>query len=334
MYRILSMQIGMITIPALNRTCVRFVLVIACVLSIVIGPSVCLGQTEDVELIAAERILNDGIIQELVFSNLEQAEDLYFTVVTQYGRYRHVAAHALLRIAGCKEKGKAFTEARDLYIRVIREYSEIQDAILIAQSYLEALKPLYRTSQITIVTPYGGEIIDYNNNHDIWWFGGTEGGKVRIELLKNDIPYLSIHENADNTGNYRWITRLADPQDSSNDFKIRITDLDQPALQGKSDSTFSITILEVNEPDDDDVYKIGDDIRIAWTDSFWLNSVRIELLQRGIVRKVIVDGYDNLGEYIWPIPDDCLPGYDYQIRVTDLTLKSSNISEGYFTITP
>jgi len=319
---------------ALNRIPALFVLGSIITFSVIVSPSVCRGQTNESERIVAERILNDGIVQELVYGNLEEAEDLYYTVVRQYGHFRRLAAQALIRMAGCKEKKKAYTEARDIYIRVIREYINIEEAVLFAQSYLQELEPYYHTSEMTIISPNGNENIDYNNDYYIRWFGGTEGGKVRIELLKDDIPHLCIEENTENSYIYRWIALLADPQDSGNDFTIRISDVANPENQDVSDSTFAITILEVLKPDDDDVFAVGDDIRIVWTNNYWMNSVKIELLQRGIVTRVIVEKMDNLGEKIWTIPDDCRPGYDYQIRVTDMTLEASNESWGYFTITP
>jgi len=319
---------------ALNCVFALFMLGSITTFSVTISPSVCRGQIDEAERIVAERIFNDGIVQELVYGNVEEAEDLYYTVVRQYGHFRRLAAQALIRVAGCKEKKKAYIEARDLYIRVIREYSNIEEAVLFAQSYLQKLEPYYHTSEITIISPNGSEIIEYNNNFKIRWFGGTEGGKVKIELLKDDIPHLCIEENTENSGTYWWIAILADPQDMGNDFTIRISDIANPEIQGVSDATFTITQLEVTKPGDDDVFTIGDDVRIVWTQYYWLNTVKIELLQRGVVTRIIVEEMDNLGEKFWTIPDDCRPGVDYQIRVTDMTLELCDESMGYFTIKP
>src|SRR6266487_122002 len=67
--------------------------------------------------------------------NYPAAIEAYKRFVTQYGKNRALAAKALIRMAECHQRlGNA--EARVIYERVLREYSDQKDAVCAAKARL------------------------------------------------------------------------------------------------------------------------------------------------------------------------------------------------------
>src|SRR5262245_62011639 len=104
-------------------------------------PLVLLGQN-------AQEIYQRGLVQEQAAGNLNEAIRLYLEAVKEAGKDRTLAAKALIRAAGSKEK-LGQPEAAEMYAEVMRVYPEQREQTRVAQARLAALR------RISPSTPQG-----------------------------------------------------------------------------------------------------------------------------------------------------------------------------------
>jgi Tol biopolymer transport system component len=87
--------------------------------------------------------LQSAIRTETVDGDLSAAIKKYRAIVERYAQDRAIVATALVRMAECYQKlGDA--EARRIYERVLRDYAEQQDAVVLARSRLVTTEPTVR----------------------------------------------------------------------------------------------------------------------------------------------------------------------------------------------
>lgn len=86
----------------------------------------------------AEVLLQAALDKELLEGELEEAIRLYTNLRERYGSDRAVAAHALAQIGHCYEK-LGNPEARKIYERVRKEYSDQREAVRLARQGLTRL---------------------------------------------------------------------------------------------------------------------------------------------------------------------------------------------------
>ena len=105
---------------------------------------------------SAQVALRAAIKIETIDGNLKGAIEVYAKIVAQYPNSRRVAAEALARMAGCYEHlGAAQAdEARKVYERIVREFSDQTALVAQAQARLSAL-PLSHHRGLT-TPPDGG----------------------------------------------------------------------------------------------------------------------------------------------------------------------------------
>ncbi len=279
---------------------------------------------------AARNLLNDGIIQEIVYGDLEEAISIYSELLYKYSKHRRIAALALLRIGNCYEQLERIDEARVNYARVQRDYEDIVDLMLIVRSRLRDLEvafPLFLTE------PNNGELFEVGNNHTITWNGGPPGGDVRIDLYKGGVFFESIIERTFNDGLHEWVIPMVHTV-AANDYRIRITDADNEFVWDESDVDFRIAPLEVTSPNGGEHLSRGETYSITWIRSYSRHEVKIELIKNGDFFGIISPKTKNIGLYVWTIPDTCNISSEYQIKITDLYWNTFDISDAYFSITP
>jgi hypothetical protein len=89
----------------------------------------------------AQEIYQRGLVQEQAAGKLPEAIELYLQVAKEAGKDRTLAAKALIRAAGAKEK-LGQPEAADLYSEVLRVYPEQRDQAQQAKMRLASLRLL------------------------------------------------------------------------------------------------------------------------------------------------------------------------------------------------
>ena len=105
----------------------------AILLSLILGLNQAIAQS-------AEELLPKGIQLEEVKGELEQAIEVYQTIVNDYPENRPVAAKAYFHMGLCYEKlGKE--EAKKVYTHLIRDYSDQGEMVTEAKARLAALYP-------------------------------------------------------------------------------------------------------------------------------------------------------------------------------------------------
>jgi hypothetical protein len=109
----------------------------------------------------AQELYQRGLVQEHANGNLDEAIKLYSQAAKTAGKDRALAAKALIRLAGSKEKLGRQTEAADAYAEVVRSYPEQRTEVSIAQDRLNQLRralalPSQKSSQTRALTDVSG----------------------------------------------------------------------------------------------------------------------------------------------------------------------------------
>jgi len=91
------------------------------------------------------------------------------------------------------------------------------------------------TSEITVVSPNGGESWLAGTSNTITWTSNISDD-VKIELYKGGNIFYTIANSTSNVGNYLWA--IPDTLHSGNDFKVKITSVLDSSITDYSDSGF------------------------------------------------------------------------------------------------
>jgi len=91
------------------------------------------------------------------------------------------------------------------------------------------------TSEITVVSPNGGESWLAGTSNTITWTSNISDN-VKIELYKGGNIFYTIANSISNVGNYLWT--IPDTLHSGNDFKVKITSVLDSSITDYSDSGF------------------------------------------------------------------------------------------------
>jgi hypothetical protein len=111
---------------------------------------------------------------------------------------------------------------------------------------LKTVYPTYRTraiaaNSIAIDSPKGGEVMTVGGTQRISWRSSGVTGNVKIELYKSGALERVINASTYNDRVYDW-TVPADVAGGA-DYKIKITSVNEPAISGMSDATFTIKVV-------------------------------------------------------------------------------------------
>lgn len=190
---------------------------------------------------------------------------------------------------------------------------------------------LFEPCSLALTRPAGGETWVVGEARPIEWaVDGFCGGTVTIDLLLEGELCQILALDAPNDGRFDWI--VAQCGEESGPYTVRITDPFSGAA-AVSAGAFSIAIPS-------DVRLIapngGEDWITGWTDAITWSapgaSIKLELLHAGEPCAVIAEAIPNTGRFPWsPVP--CVAAQEgYTIRVTDLELDESDVSDGPFAI--
>jgi len=92
---------------------------------------------------------------------------------------------------------------------------------------------------VLVLSPNGGESLGRGTTNDIQW-SSTVTGNVKIELYKGGSLAATLSTNEVNDGSYLWAIPV--DQTLAADYKIKISNVDNPSYTDLSDANFSIAI--------------------------------------------------------------------------------------------
>jgi hypothetical protein len=188
------------------------------------------------------------------------------------------------------------------------------------------------TGGITVNSPNGGESWTAGTIQDINWADNiTED--VKIDLYKGGSFHTEINQSTTSDGRYNWTIPF--DLESGNDYKVKITSVDNPGLLFDfSDADFTIidNQVTVTSPNGGEQWLDTDDQLITWTDNLTGN-VEIQLFKNDVFHSSITTSTPSDGEYTWNIPGNTPSGDDYKVKI--LSADDGNIfdmSDGSFEI--
>jgi hypothetical protein len=188
---------------------------------------------------------------------------------------------------------------------------------------------------IKVVSPNGGEVIQYNTTTEIQWTSENVMF-VKIEYTTNGGASWNVITNSvESIGTYSWKTV---PNISSKQCRIRISDAANGTSSDISDNNFEITnaiikSIKVISPNGGEKWEAGSVQNITWNASN-VNSVTIELsTNQGSAWTLLADTVSG-GAYQWSIATT-LNSVQCQIRIRDKVDNTiSDVSDANFTIEP
>jgi hypothetical protein len=196
------------------------------------------------------------------------------------------------------------------------------------------------TNMITVIAPNGGETWITGCPTVIHWISTAAISPVKIELFKNNLPFMTICPQVPAGQNsFTWI-----PPNSivpGNDFRVKVSSLINTTGFDFSDNNFSILrgTITVNAPNGGETWVKGTMHPILWSDNI-CDNVRIELWKGGAFNMVIATSVPSNGTFNWVVPNvaTLLPGNDYKVKIVGLGISTSatnmvfDFSDGNFSI--
>ncbi len=177
---------------------------------------------------------------------------------------------------------------------------------------------------IEVLIPNGGQAWVAGSQHEITWDWYNLGGNVKIEYSKDDFasPAISIVASTENDGSYMWNPI---PNDPSTTVKVRITSVDIPTVNDKSDGYFSILAplspwFEILVPNGGQQWMVGTAHEILWTSGNVTGNVDLLYSKDGFGTDIhtIAGDINNTGSFMWnPVPND--PSTTVRVRVRSHT---------------
>ena len=98
--------------------------------------------------------------------------------------------------------------------------------------------PLFQISSLTVTFPNGGEVLYIDTLVQIKWMPPGNDNGVVIVLYKKGIKYLTIAQEAKDTGLYNW--KIPTNIQAGKDYRIRIRLLKDLSVNDFSDRDFEI----------------------------------------------------------------------------------------------
>lgn len=185
---------------------------------------------------------------------------------------------------------------------------------------------------ITITSPNGAENWMATTTHNITWSSTAATSYVKIEYTTNGTNWNTIVANTYNSGSYSWVI----PNISSQNCKIRVTDVNNATVSDMSDAAFTITVatpsITVTSPNGGESWSVGSQHNIYWT-SVAINNVKIEYsINNGTSwNTVVASTAASNGYFIWTVPNT--PSINCRIKVTDATNAATyDVSNASFII--
>nr|NQU93002.1 lamin tail domain-containing protein [Bacteroidota bacterium] len=162
---------------------------------------------------------------------------------------------------------------------------------------------------LTLLSPNGGETFEQGSSQEISWeYVGFEGF-LKIELITTTRNREILAENVP-VADGLWDWEIPGDQTIGDNFKIKISDMDDGEPMDESDGVFSIVELIIpsitlTSPNGGESWAQGTSHDITWTYAFFTGDVKIELSDGAKALTLIEDSIPvGSGSYPWSIPVD------------------------------
>ncbi len=198
-------------------------------------------------------------------------------------------------------------------------------------------------SQITLLTPNGGETIPSGSNYMIVWGSPENAEDFTLKYsLNNGLTWTLIADNVVSTS-YDWAVPPA--QGNKKKCRLKVIGYDSFGIKvgsDKSHAPFMIEVVKLTSPDGGETLKSGDLHTIEWTTNATMSPVAsvklLYTLNGGRWKKIPEAITGNPGSYLWTVPNVKKEKTKCKVKVI---LKDSSgkkvgvdVSDNYFTIQP
>ncbi len=190
---------------------------------------------------------------------------------------------------------------------------------------------------LTVTYPNGGETIEQGSSVSITWDYFGFNGLIKIELITDTKNREVLAENIPVTDGL-WDWEVPSDQPVGDNYKIKISDMDDGMPMDESDGVFSIVefvvpAITVLEPNGGEVWAQGTTHTISWTSEFFSGDVKIELSDGSQTTLIEASVPAAQGSYEWEIPADQTPGINYTVIISDVSTGTpSDESDAPFSI--
>jgi hypothetical protein len=184
---------------------------------------------------------------------------------------------------------------------------------------------------IIVVTPNGGESWSAGTPRNITWTDNINEN-VTIELYKGGTLHSVIDPSTGSDGLKVWDIPFI--LESGNDYSIKITSVNDPAITDVSDANFTIlgNQIAVTSPNGGEVLLETDDYIITWNDNL-AGNVEIQLIKSDLFHSSITTSTPSDGSHTWNPPASTPTGTDYKIKIISVNDAAIfDLSDSTFTI--
>jgi len=182
--------------------------------------------------------------------------------------------------------------------------------------------------ELKVIGPNGAEELIAGEPYNITW--QTVKGKIGyVDIAYSQGgDYQIIKERVENTGRYQW-----EPNKTGNDFKIVVSDSNDPVTRDSSDSYFTVSGINIVSPSEGDEWEVAKSSMIRWSSTgVTIDNVNISY-NNGKGWKYLAKGYSNIGSFQWlegpGLGDITSRAY---IQITDSGSSGMRVRSGKFTI--
>jgi len=183
---------------------------------------------------------------------------------------------------------------------------------------------------ISITSPTSSDVWYKGETYSIKWDAQLQSSKVEIQLLYNTGTYISIDDDVQNSGSYKWkVYKYLSP----GYYNLKIV---SKSNGNYYDITSSFRIdeypIDVISPANDSNFRSGEVYPIKWTGGVTDGNVTI-MLYKGEKYYKYIDSTKNDGIYNWVVPESCPTGDDYKIKIESPYYVENYDYSSYFSIT-
>jgi hypothetical protein len=211
----------------------------------------------------------------------------------------------------------------------------IQENLDSLQDWSDAPFTIVIPPRITITSPNGGEAWQLGSTHDILWTDNLMDS-FRVELLRANLPVMTLAEAAPNTGRFSWT--VADTLEEADDYRIALTGRANANASDSSDYPFSLLRppwVQVLQPNGGEVWVASEGETIRWRSGHLgeAEPVRIEFKRNypGSNWVTLAAATENSGHFLWTVTGPPTTSARIRVRGT-LNTMSSDTSDGDFSI--
>ena len=173
--------------------------------------------------------------------------------------------------------------------------------------------------KITVMHPNGDNRLIGGNKYWISWIDNISGS-VRLDLYKGNSYADNIYVSSRYASSYLWTvpTNLA----GGSDYRIKISSVNDDHIRDFSDAYFSIyknpPQITVTNPNNNSQIEPGKNVKITWNGNI-SEDVRLDLYKGTSLIQEIVPSTPNDGEYLWTFPTNLAEGFDYTIKIANVS---------------